>query len=71
MMFIHLEANEVRLHMNIDDCFFNNCDKVEIHRYGFINLDVFLNEVQYLSCFDKGNCTLLIKEGEILKEKLD
>lgn len=70
-MFVHLETEQVRLHMNVDECFFNNYDKVEIHIYGFIHIDIFIDKVQYLSCFDKGNCTLLIKNGKILKEELE
>ena len=66
-MFLHLEANNINLHMDVDECFFNNNDKVEIHTYGFIHIFIFINEVQYLSCFDDGNCILLIKDGEILK----
>lgn len=68
-MFIHLEANQIRLHMDVDKCFTNRWEKVEVHMYQFIYLEIFIDKIQYLSCFDKGNCILLIKDGEILKEK--
>ena len=70
MMFIHLEANQIRLHMNIDDCYIDG-SIVVVSIYNFTDLWINRYFVQYLSCFDKGNCTLLIKDGEILKEKLD
>lgn len=68
-MFVHLEAENIRIHMDVDDCFHNINNKVEINAYGFIHIGIFLDEVQYLSCFDDGECILLIKNGEILKEK--
>ena len=59
--------------MGVDDCYMEYVDgfcKVQIYVYGFIHLSVFLNQVQYISLFDKGLCTLLIKDGEILIDKL-
>lgn len=70
-MFIHLETEQVQLHMSVEECFFNNHDRVEIYIYGFIHIEVFIDEVQYLSCFDEGKCVLLIKHGEILKEQIE
>ncbi len=70
-MFVHLEAENIRIHLDVDDCFHNINNKVEINVYGFIHIGIFLDEVQYLSCFDDGECTLLIKNGEILKEKTE
>lgn len=68
-MFVHLEAKNINVHMGVEECFCNSYDMVEIHVYGFIHISIFLDEVQYLSCFDDGKCILLIKNGEILKEK--
>ena len=78
-MFVHLEAKNLSLHMNVDECYtytkrygFNQYyDLCKIQVYGFIEIIIFINGVKYLSLFDKGNCTLLIKDGEILKEKIE
>ena len=69
-MFVHLETERFDLHMNVDMCIIDHSDLVEINVYGFINILVFLEKVQYLSCYDKGKCTLLVKDGEILKEEI-
>jgi hypothetical protein len=68
-MFVHFEARNINIHLDVEECFCNTNGKVEINVYGFIHIGIFLDEVQYLSCFDDGECTLLIKNGEILKEK--
>ena len=67
-MFIHLEARQMNLHMDIDKCEEDD-GIVYISTYGFIELWINVKIVQYLSLFDDGECTLLIKNGEILKEK--
>ena len=66
-MFVHLEANQMRLHMNIDNCYVED-GIVVISIYNFIDLWINKYFVQYLSLFDEGKCILLIKNGEILKK---
>ena len=58
--------------MNVDECWITGEDYniVHITVYGFIDIIVKIVYVQYLSLFDEGLCTLLIKDGEILKEKI-
>lgn len=68
-MFIHLEAEQINLHMKVDNCYHND-KKLLIDVYGFINLCVFIDEVQYFSLFDNRKCTLLIKDGEIINDKI-
>ena len=78
-MFVHLEAKNLNLHMNVDECYtytkrygYNQYyDLCKIQVYGFIEISVFIDDVKYLSLFDKGLCTLLIKNGEILTDKTD
>ena len=73
MMFLHFESESVNLHMGVDDCYLEYDDgfcKVQVYVYGFIHLSIFLNQVHYLSLFDDGLCVLLIKDGEILTDKL-
>lgn len=67
-MFVHLEARQMNLHMGIDKCEEDD-GIVYISVYGFIELWINVQIVQYLSLFDEGKCILLIKNGEILKEK--
>lgn len=66
-MFVHLEARQMNLHMDIDMCEEDD-GIVYISAYGFIELWINVKIVQYLSLFDEGKCILLIKDGEILKE---
>lgn len=68
-MFVHLEARQMNLHMGIDKCEEDD-GIVYVSVYGFIELWINIQIVQYLSLFDDGECTLLIKNGEILKEKI-
>ena len=53
--------------MNVDECWITGEDYniVHITVYGFIDIIVKIVYVQYLSLFDEGLCTLLIKDGEI------
>lgn len=68
-MFVHLEARQMNLHMGIDKCEEDD-GIVYVSVYGFIELWINIQIVQYLSLFDDGECTLLIKNGEILKKKI-
>jgi len=68
-MFVHLEARQMNLHMDIDKCEEDD-GIVYISVYGFIELWINVKIVQYLSLFDDGLCVLLIKDGEILTDKL-
>ena len=68
-MFVHLEARQMNLHMDIDKCEEDD-GIVYISVYGFIELWVNVKIVQYLSLFDDGLCVLLIKDGEILTDKI-
>ena len=63
-MFVHLEARQMNLHMDIDMCEEDD-GIVYISAYGFIELWINVKIVQYLSLFDEGKCILLIKDGEI------
>ena len=66
---IHLEAENIYLHMMVDDCYVYNDDVVKISIYGFINIRIFINYIKYLSVFDNENSRiLLIKNGEIIEE---
>lgn len=67
-MFIHLEANQIRLHMDIDDCYVED-SIIVVSIYNFIDLWINIYFVQYLSLFDEGKCILLIKDGEISKQE--
>lgn len=68
-MFIHLEANQIKLHMSIDNCYVDENGIVVISAYNFFDLWINKYFVQYLSLFNGKECILLIKNGEILKEK--
>ena len=73
-MFVHLETEQLNLHMDVDEChveerFPQPYDFVHIRVYMFIHIRMLLAKVQYLSLFDDGECILLIKNGEILNEK--
>lgn len=80
-MFVHLEAKQLNLHMGVERCSVVKYDSTDfdfilpifsefiyIHMYGFIDIRVMVCEIKYLSRFEEGKCTLLIKDGEILKQ---
>ena len=76
-MFVHLESGQLNLHMSVDECYVYSeryglnqyYDLCKIQVYGFIEMSVFISTVKYLALFDGGDCTLLIKDGEILRQE--
>ena len=65
-MYIHLEAEQIGLHMEVDECYVWN-DAVKITVYGFICITIFINHIRYLTAYENSKRVLLIKGGRIIE----
>ena len=69
MTYIHLEAENIRLHMEVEECYVDSDGTLRIATYGFISIRAFINRISYFSAFEDNERTIFIKDGKLLFEK--
>ena len=69
MTYIHLEAEQIRLHMDVEECYVDSDGTLWIATYGFISIRVFINMISYFSAFKDNERIIFIKDGKLLFEK--